>query len=269
MFSPPKRIIMTALLLCLSLSSAANAAGELNSLFSRLEQAGWGEQKQTVKQSLNEKILYENQAILILPDRNGLEPQATINYLFTRETGELYSLAWFNLIPIKNIEAAQKLENILEQSLKAKFGQPVYTSADADEVTAREKAKARAEEVEQTLAEKAEYDEAYQKAKAEKGGELSGKDLKDIKTSGGKSIIDFIPVIFYSKTSLWDTDDFLISSKLLCSTDGSCYQHLNFIPNKPVKNEVTDLKKPKPFSYTSIDRDQDAVTRYNMTIRAK
>lgn len=83
----------------------------------------------------------------------------------------------------------------------------------------------------------------------------------------GLSLMELMPVVFYSKISFWDGGDLWVYTNLLCSTDGSCYQHLQFVSKKQTQNEAYAPTPQKAFSYTPLDRDQDLVTKSHLSLK--
>lgn len=84
---------------------------------------------------------------------------------------------------------------------------------------------------------------------------------------GDTSLMDMLPTIFYSRLNYWDGGDLWVVSNLLCSTDGACYQHLQFVSKELTNDEAYVPTPQKSFGYTPLDRDQDAVTRSNRGLK--
>jgi len=258
--------MLFSLLLCSLAWTGAHAAGELDAIFNLVEQANWGAKKQAVKQKINDKALLDSKTIVIVPDKSGLSSKGTINYLFNEKTGGFYNLAWFAITPIKDVEATKKFENELEKALKAKYGKASYITANGRASDAKKIEK----EMTKKMAEKDELYKAIGKAEAEKGQKLTAEEMMKIKTAGGKTMLDFMPTLFYSELNFWDAGNLWVYTSLLCSTDGDCYHHLQFVSKEQTKNETyaPDTKKAA-FSYTPLDRDQDSVTKHNRTLQGK
>lgn len=234
----------------------ALAAGPLEDVFQRVGQAPWGEKQATVKKNLAASPLLANNNILMVAD-GALSSRSTLSYLF--KSGALYNLAWYTVTPISDIKAARDLDSRLEKALKARYGKPKLNHTDGRPGDAKDAAKR-----------KAGQDAAFaalKKAEQAKGSELSLEEMTKALSGSGQSLLDIMPTLFYSKISFWDGGDLWVYTNLLCSTDGNCYQHLQFVSKKQTQDEAYTPTPQKAFSYTPLDRDQDLVTKSNRSLK--
>lgn len=247
-----------ALLIAFLWSGLALGAESLSDIFQKADQAAWGSRQAAVRKNLGAAPLGGNEEIITVAD-SGLTDGSTLNYLF-RKNGALYNLAWYAATPVSDINAAITLESGLEKTLTAKYGKPAISHTDGKPDNVEE-------EVAQKNAQRAKVDEALDKAESAKGSKLTMEEQNKALASVGLSIFDVVPTIFYSKLNFWDGGAVWVVSNLLCSNDGTCYQHLQFVSKEQTKNEAY---RPTPqilFSYTPLDRDQDLVTRFNRSLR--
>lgn len=244
-----RKLIIVLFITCSSLflTATVNAGEALDEVIKIASAAPWKANAATIKKSLGREPLFENKAIMIAPSRLA-DRDATINYLFNKSDA-LYNLAWYLTIPTAELDAAQDFEKALEAALKAKYGKPKRVFSDGDLKNA-EKTKKQAEEMARILAPSLK------------------KDLPPSPPDGSRSFIIgkdgeiIIPMIFYSKMNFWDGGKFWVYSNFLCSTDGKCYLHLQFVSKALTKKEGY-APNTKAFAYSPLDRDQDLVTKHN------
>jgi hypothetical protein len=237
--------------------TSAFGAEFLDDVFQKAETAPWGSSKAELVKKLPGAPLAQKNDIFLLAD-SGLSAESTINYLFTEETGKFYNLAWYVATPISDIAAALKLEKNIEKAVTAKYGKPQMSYSDG-------KAKS-SKRAEKDLAEfnrkKTEFFEETKKIEEASGSKMTGKELASFKSSSGVTFLDIMPSIFYSKLGFWDGGNFWVSTNLLCSTDGTCYQHLQFASKAQTGKSYLPTPQ-QPFSYSPWARDQDMVTSLN------
>lgn len=77
------------------------------------------------------------------------------------------------------------------------------------------------------------------------------------------------PVVFYSRLDFWDAEPLWAYTNLLCSTDGKCLLHLQFVSKKLTAKEKYWPTPDVLFSYSPLDRDQDRVAANNPVVPAK
>ncbi len=241
-----------SLLLALVVSVAAAAAAQAGTLDRQLRFVGnarWGTgQNQLVRSFGKQNIAFATKNILSLPADLG-KFKGSMNYLFNKE-GKFYNLAWYATVPVAAMQDAQELERRMESELRAKYGDPVYTFSDGD---------------------------ASKAAEVVAGGGATYENMaKMLGTPGGlpknaegkvdiKQMMLMMPSIFYSKLTFWDGGTIWAYTNLLCSTDGTCYVHLQFVSKKLTSTENYLPTPEKPFSYSPLDRDQDLVTNTHKT----
>ena len=248
-----RRLLALLLVIGLWPVAAGLEAGPLDSVFQKVDQAAWGEKQAAVKKGLSP--LLTDKAIIVVAD-GGLDARSTLNYLFKKKGGGLYNLAWYTTTPARDIKAALALEARIEKSLKAKYGAPMLSHADGRPGDAAE--------VEKKLDDRARAMKSLDEAKAAKGSELTGEEM--MKSLDVEAMLALMPVIFYSKLNFWDGNDLWVVSNLLCSNDGNCYQHLQFVSKEQGQDESYQPTPQRPFSYTTTDRDQDLVTKFNRSL---
>jgi len=248
---------LLALLLVIALFPAVIAlgAGPLDSVFQKVEQAPWGEKQSEVKKGLSP--LLTDKAIIVVAD-DGLAARSTLNYLFKEKGGGLYNLAWYAATPVNDIKAALDLERELEKMLRAKYGRPKTSHAygKPDNIKGVEKLKAEQDKARIALAEAAKVKEA----------KLTLEEVIKALEDSGITLEGIMPTLFYSKLNFWDGSRVWVVTNLLCSNDGTCYQHLQFVSKDQTKDEAYAPTPEKFFSYTPLDRDQDAVTKFNRSL---
>lgn len=252
-------LLAVAVLSGLCWSAPAFGAGPLEAIFQKVERAPWGAKSAAVKKELASPPLRTDKGILLVDDK-GLSGRSTLSYLFD-QNGALYNLAWYTVTPVSDIKAAQSLEKSLEKALRAKYGKPLTSHVDGSPGGARGVAKKQAQR------EKAA--KILEEAKAAKGSALTGPEIIKAMEGTGASMGDIMPTLFYSKLNFWDGGQVWVVSNLLCSNDGSCYQHLQFA-SKEQTQKGPEAYRPTPeklFSYTPLDRDQDTVTRNNRSLK--
>ena len=238
------------------MGSVSAAAGPLDAVFQKSDQAPWGSKQAEVKKNLGVSPLLSNKDILLVAD-GALSGRSTLSYLF--KNGALYNLAWYTVTPASDIKAARELDGRLEKALKARYGKPRVSHTDGRPGDAKDAAK-----------KKADQDAAFEvlkKAEKAKGSKLSVEEMNKALAASGQSLLDIMPTLFYSKISFWDGGDLWVYTNLLCSNDGSCYQHLQFVSKKQTQGEGYAPTPQKAFSYTPLDRDQDLVTRSNRSLK--
>lgn len=221
-------------------------AGTLDKVFRSVENARWGSGQGHFVRSFGRKnITFATKRILSVPAELG-KYKGSMNYLFDKK-GRLYNLAWYATIPVAAMRDVQELEKQMEAELRAKYGDPVREFSDGDASKAV--------------------------GVAAKGG-VTSKDMAELfltpggagvpKNAEGKVDLDkmmmMMPVIFYSKLTFWDAGEVWAYTNLLCSTDGTCYLHLQFVSKKLTDGEQYRPASDIPFSYSPLDRDQDIVT---------
>lgn len=244
------------LMLALATASSLQAAGSLDAIFQKVQDAPWGAKQAEVKKKTTEAPLVTQKQIMVVAD-SGLAAQSTLNYLFNEKTGQLYNLAWYVATPTTKIKDAVAQEKTLEKYLKAKFGKP--------QVTHTEGSPSGVKGVEKAMAERAKANEILDKAKKDKGADLTGKEMVTLLPV--ESLEAIMPTLFYSKLNFWDGGEVWVTSNLLCSNDGTCYQHLQFTSKEKTKGEDYQPTPNKPFSYTPLDRDQDLVVSRNRSLK--
>ena len=230
-------------------------AGPLDSVFQKVEQAPWGEKQSAVKKGLSP--LLTNKTILIVAD-DGLRGPYTLNYLFKEKGGGLYNLAWYRTTPVSSLKVAVDADMGLEKALRAKYGQPKISRSDGKLENFKE--------VEKKMAARDATMAFLKEAEKAKGSPLDGKEIIEALAGSGHSMMDIMPTLFYSKLNFWDGGQVWVVTNFLCSNDGSCYQHLQFVSKDQTKDEPYAPTPEKLFSYTPLDRDQDAVTKFNRSL---
>lgn len=260
-----KELIVVALC-CLVLSAAqAHAAGVLDAAVKQANAASWGARQDAVRRSAPSKPIMGNQAIQMAVGKLAGR-DATVNYLFDK-AGGLYNIAWYVVTPVDNFETARELDATLERDLRARYGEPSYAFSDGDAAEA-EKVKAVPPGERPTMEKFRAASTPERKAEAKKlaawvEAKQRGEDAplpvldKDVVRDMGN--MPKPPHIFYSKLLFWDTGKMYAYINFLCSTDGTCYQHLQFVSKERTKKDGYDPTF-KPFGNTPADRDQDLVT---------
>lgn len=250
--------IVLIMICVLSLGGMAQAAGLLDDAFVKTEAAPWGKKAKDAIRALGlTPVLEKPEALVARGALGGRE--VTVNCLFNK-AGGLYNLAWYALIPTTDLDAARKFDADLEAALKAKYGKPsrVFNDGDPDDLKKMEK------DADKIAALKEKLDSAK---KEKKKAALSPEEQKLLKDN--PSILISMPSIFYSRLNFWNGGNFWVYTNLLCSTDGTCYMHLQFVSKRQTSKESYSPTPEKPFSYSPLDRDQDLVTRVNRELSAK
>lgn len=250
-----RKHVLAVLLLLTCATGAARSGEPLAGVFAWIDANPWGFARASVKDAV--VPVFQNDKIVVAPDTiDGRD--VTINYLFNK-SGQLYSLSWYALIPVADVEDAVFLNDAIKKSLTGKYGAAKVVSGGGG--PDREKAR----EVVEKLPELAEVREKLDKFKTDSmasGKKPNPADLKAI--LGDRQLLDVVPVLFYAEEMMWDGGAVWVYASLLCSTDGSCYQHLNFVSKKLAAGEpYPDGGERKLFSYTPLDRDQDLITASN------
>ena len=220
-------------------------AGTLDKVFRFLGNARWGaDQKHFVSSLGKQTITFTTNNLLSIPANLG-KFEGSMNYLFNKE-GKFYCLAWYAAIPVAAMQDVQELESQMEEELRVKYGEPVYAFSDGDASKAAEVV--------------ARGGITYQDA-----AKMLGKPGGLPKDAEGnvdiKQMMMMMPGIFYSKLNFWEGSAVWVYTNLLCSTDGTCYVHLQFVSKKMVSGEKYLPTPGVPFSYSPLDRDQDLVTK--------
>lgn len=247
-----RAIVVAGLLAaCLSFCGMA-AAGTLDEVLFVVDGTSWGSPSQTVRNGLGQTPLLENNEILMIPGDMAGRP-ATISYLFN-PTGALYNLAWYAAIPVAKMAEAQRVEAELEQALTAKYGPPFQNFSDGD-----------AGKAESVAADAAKQEGEREKILEEiRFKKAQGLEKEAMQLTA--RLFMNMPMIFYSKLAMWDGGDVLAYTNLLCSTDGTCYMHMQFVSKNMTAHEKYAATPDVLFSYSPADRDQDMVTKYNRTL---
>ena len=252
-----KRVLFGLFFFCgFFVTVAAFAAETMDSVLQKVEQAPWGEKQPALKKKLGISPLFTNKTILIT-DGAELSSRSTLNYLFKEKTGGFYNLAWYTATPVSDMKSALSLAKTIERALGKKYGKPKISHTSGKPGEAKNIAK-KMENRKKVL-------EILNKTEAGKGSKLNLEETSKALTAEGLSIEDMMPTLFYSQLHFWDAKDLWIVSNLLCSNDGTCYQHLQFVSKELTKDESYQPTPKELFSYTPLDRDQDAVTKFNRT----
>ncbi|MGL4208340.1 MAG: hypothetical protein ACRCTY_03020, partial [Candidatus Adiutrix sp.] len=203
--------LFAGLLFMLTLAAApALAAGSLDSVFQKAQDAPWGAKQAEVKKKTSVAPVLAEKKIMIVAD-SGLAAQSTLNYLFNEKTGQLYNLAWYAATPTTKIKDVLALEKALEKGIKAKLGKPLVSRTDGNPSGAKG--------VKKVMAARAKANEILDKAKKDKGADLTGKEMLVLLQEEGISLMTIIPTLFYSKLNFWDGGEVWVTSNLLCSND--------------------------------------------------
>lgn len=238
-----RRFSFSCVALCAVFTVSSAWAGTFDQVISFAEKGKWGARQLQLTRSFGGNVIFITKHLVAVSSTvAGI--QGSINYLFNKN-GKLYNLAWYATIPVTEMAAAQELERALEAELRAKYGEPVYTFSDGDESKAAAVVSRGG----------ATYDDMTK---------MFGGDNGLPKGEDGKLDIDqmmmMMPSIFYSKLVFWDGGKIWVYSNLLCSTDGTCYFHVQFVSKKMTAAEKYRPSPDVAFSYSPLDRDQDMVT---------
>lgn len=250
-----RKLILAVALLFICTTGASRAGEPLGGAFAWIDANPWGFARASVKDAV--VPVFQNDNIVVAPDTIAGR-DVTINYLFNK-SGQLYNLSWYALTPVADIENAVALHDTIKKALAGKYGAGKTISGGEGPDMAK------AREVVEKLPELAEVREKLEKFKADSiasGKRPNHAELQAV--LGGRQLLDVVPVLFYAEENMWDGGTVWVYASLLCSTDGSCYQHLNFVSKKLTANEAyPDGGKRKLFSYSPLDRDQDLITESN------
>lgn len=250
-----RTMIFYLLLLAPFFAGTAYAAGPFEEILRTVEKASWGTPQSAVRAGMQQTPLLENQEIIILPA--GVSGRdATMNYLFS-PGGELYNLAWYTVFPVAEIDAARSLAADMETALREKYGAPIKSFTDGDANKARDVAQTASQKEEERRAVLQEI-----KAKKDQGDEKGALQLT-------ARLFMMMPTIFFSRLEMWDGGDIWAYTILLCSTDGTCHLHLQFVSKAMTQDENYAATPEKLFSYSPADRDQDLVAKHNAALGAK
>lgn len=239
--------------------SRVHGAGILGAAFSQADAARWGSNQDRVRNEAPSFPVMGNQAIMLAAG-NLAGREATVNYLFDREGG-LYNIAWYVVTPVDDFESAMDLDRALESELRARYGEPSYTFSDGDTAKAGE-VKAVPPADRPTMEKFAEYMRTGPGTKKQGGNPATGN------AKPGEDMFSRMPIIFYSRLLFWDAGDKWAYINFLGSTDGICYQHLQFVSKERTANGGYDPEF-KAFANTPLDRDQDMVTAVHKAWKAK
>lgn len=234
------------------LTGQVRAAGTLDEVFEKVEGGGWGLGRDAVRQAAG-IVLLENDDIIVGSTRLGGKP-ATINFLFDK-SGRLYNMSWLVTTPVLEVKSARRFNLDAVKQIQARYGKPSYKFTDGDHSQSKTAAK-KAKDLEEVRKKLIALRES-------KGGEEPILEEMNAAMGIGKSktIFDVMPTIFYSKLDFWDGKAIWAYTNLLCSTDGTCYQHIQFVSKHLTAGEQYQPTPDKPFSYSPLDRDQDLVTK--------
>lgn len=247
------RWALAALTAVVFFGMAAVAAEALGDVFGQVDATPWGIQREAVLRSLPDRPLLENEETIILP-WNIAGREATVNFVFNK-AGALYNLAWYALIPVADMQIAQSMEKSMVADLEARYGKPRHVFSDGN---ARDAAK-----VARDAPRKAKEREKIAREIMERN--KRGKPNDKQAAADLMRVMKVMPTIFYSKLAFWDAGPVWAYTNLLCSTDGTCYLHLQFVSKDLTRDESYFPTPEKAFSYSPLDRDQDLVTKYNRT----
>lgn len=258
-----RMICLAVVACCLALGgSRVYGAGVLDPAFSQADAAQWGANQEKVRREAPSYPIMGNQAIMLAAGTlDGRE--ATVNYLFDREGG-LYNIAWYVVTPVDDFESAMDLDRTLEGELRARYGEPSYTFSDGEIAKAGE-VKAVPPADRPTMEKFAEY---MRTSPAGSGAKKPGGTAAAGDTKPGEDIFSRMPVIFYSRLLFWDAGDKWAYINFLGSTDGTCYQHLQFVSKERTDKDGYSPEF-KPFVNSPLDRDQDMVTAIHKAWKAK
>ena len=229
----------------------AAAAGEtMDSLIQQADNAQWGASAADVAKTIRHTLAAEGK-ILVSPETL-LGTAGTLNHLFN-DADKLYNVSWYTVIPVAETSKTEALWSEIVMSLTGKFRKPKNSERQGDLARARDIAHAAPE----LLA-------AREKVAALMSDKTTKPDPTAMKEAMGEfSLLDVIPTLFYSEQHYWETRPLRVYAALFCSTDGSCYVHVNFVSKRQVGKEAYPDGNRKMFSYTPLDRDQDAITAAN------
>ncbi|MCD8352167.1 MAG: hypothetical protein LUC93_16300 [Planctomycetaceae bacterium] len=241
-----KSLFLMVVVLCV-VSGAARCGDEFTAFADRAKNTKWGQSRDAIASTV--QTLYSDDKILIAPATLG-RYNATVNYLLN-DQGKLYNLSWYTVIPVEDMAGAMDLYHAMVGSLTKLYRKPFYVDnsgkvADADKVI--------------------NADPGLKEARAKMSAlRLSGEKpppgtMEAI--MAGRSLLDVMPVLFYVEENYWKAGKMWVYTSLFCSTDGTCYVHLNFVSGGMTSKEPYPQPggKRQPFSYSPLDRDQDRIT---------
>lgn len=234
-----RHIVRIVFAIIISASFGYAAAGPLDAVLKQVGDAKWGAQELDVKSAVSAAVKAESPGVLITAGQV-LSRQATVTYLFNKNGG-LYNISWYALTPVSEMKTAQKLNDGLVSALRKKLGKPKYTFSDGNPNGFTSGMK-----------------------HTEQLNEMLNKGKKP-----GDPELPTVHTVFHSKLAFWDGGKYWVFTNLLCSTDGKCYQHLQFVSKELTRDEKYAPTPHKAFSYSSLDRDQDLVTKRNEPMEAE
>lgn len=249
-----RKLLFAAFVFAACLASPARAAGPLDSAFVWVDAGTFGLPKDAVKGVVTP--IYDKDSVIVAADEIAGR-KATVNYLFN-PAGKLYGTSWYVLTPVSDIQTAADLHELVKATLNGKYGggKRLSGSAKIDGNKVRE--------VLEKLPKLAAAREGMHKLTLEKkaaGAKPKPEEIKAI--LGDLSPLDVIPSLFHVEENMWDGKTVRVYASLLCSTDGTCYEHINFVSKDLTRSEDYPTTSRKPFSYHALDRDQDKITAVN------
>lgn len=231
--------------------SGTAVAGMLDEVFAQVDGSGWGMSREQAKQMLVQSPLLNTPEIVVVPAKVGRR-DGTANFLFTK-ADQLYNMAWYWTLPVNEIKSARRLGQELVAALRAKYGRQAHTFTDGNPRKYKEAAK-RSKDVAKTR-------DMLEELRREKGGELTVDEVQN--ALGKRSLMDMVPTNFHTTLDMWDEGALWVYVNLLCSTDGTCYLHMQFVSKHLTGGENYLPREGKMFAYSPMDRDEDIVVKSN------
>ena len=245
-----KKMLAIVFALAFAAMPTASAGETMESLIQQVDNAQWGASADEVSQTIRHALAAQEK-ILVSPETL-LGTVGTLNHLFN-DADKLYNVSWYTVIPVAEMGKTEALWGEIVRSLTGKFRKPKNSERQGDLARARDIAHVAPE----LLA-------AREKVAALMSDKTTKPDPAAMKEAMGEfSLIDVIPTLFYSEQHYWETRPLRIYAALFCSTDGSCYVHVNFISKRQAGKDAYPDGNRKMFSYSPLDRDQDAITAAN------
>lgn len=253
------RLLFAALLAaCVAAAAATGRAAEpLDGAFVWIDAGTFGLSRDAVKGVVSP--LREDKAIIVAADELAGR-KGTVNYLFDA-SGRLYETSWYVLTPIADVRDAAMLHETVKAALTGKYGGGKRLSGDAK--VNFDKARDVAEKLPELAAVRENLD-TLMREKKKAGVKPKPEEIRAV--LDGKSLLDVTPTLFHVEENMWDGKTIRVYASLLCSTDGTCYQHVNFVSKDLTRGEDYPTTARKPFSYHALDRDQDRITEANKTL---